>query len=253
MSLETFLSEPESAERTLLLANRTEPEPFRVMLEKLVDEQDIAFEEVTDEEFEDDTVVLVEDGAVVATSPLSALQDAILMVNSDLFITGTRKLEATDVPAVIDGLADHPFTLRGYPESNSEKLLLILISRHIERLAYEQGSGWLRSSFQYLSRLEDERGTREVYEKLAATDVDVHLYGRPDWTQSPGFPVTVHGGYKEDFRNSWFVVHRPAEDEPEHSGAALVAIEVDPGVWDGFWTYDDDLVEDIAEYIRRYL
>jgi hypothetical protein len=42
---------------------------------------------------------------VVATSPLAALQDAILMVNSDLFTTGTRSLERTDVPDVLDGLA----------------------------------------------------------------------------------------------------------------------------------------------------
>jgi riboflavin biosynthesis pyrimidine reductase len=52
------------------------------------------------------------------------------------------------MPDVLDGLTETPFTLRGYPESNSEKLLLILVSRQIERLAWEGGSGTLRSSFQ---------------------------------------------------------------------------------------------------------
>ena len=56
------------------------------------------------------------------------------MVNSDLFTTGTRSLERTDVPDVLDGLAGTRFLLRGYPASDTGKLLLILISRYIEKL-----------------------------------------------------------------------------------------------------------------------
>lgn len=251
VSLERFLGEPDAPSRSLIVANRTEPEPFRQMIENLFTGQNIEVAEELVDEYDDDTVLLLEDGDVIATSPLKELSDSILMVNSDLFITGTRTLEDTAVPAVLDGLADHPFTLRGYPESNTEKLLLILISRHIERLAYESGEGTIRSSFQRLSRVRDERGTRRVYEQIAQTDVDVHLYGQPDWRPQPDFPITMHGGYKPDFKESWFVVYNPPPEKADSfDQAALLAIEKEPPKWDGFWTYDADLIEDVARYIR---
>jgi DICT domain-containing protein len=57
---------------------------------------------------------------------------------------------------------------------------LIVISRYIERHAWQAGEGTLRTSFQRLSRIDDERGTREMYETLAGTDVRTHVYGIPD-------------------------------------------------------------------------
>jgi hypothetical protein len=253
MPLDQFLDVPDGPSRSLVVANRTEPEPFQRMLEKLFTDQAITVSESVETEYDENTVLLVEDGTVVATSPLQALTDAILMVNSDLFITGARKLDTTTVPDVIDGLTDVPFRLRGYPESDTEKLLLILISRHIERLAHEAGDGRLRSSFQRLSRINDEKGTREVYETVAETAVDVHVYGRPDWTPSEQFDVTMHGGYKRDFRRSWFVIYNPPAELTDTSGAALLAIQTDDGVWDGFWTYDQSIVDDLTAYIRTNL
>lgn len=249
MPLDRFLDAPEQPQRQLVVVNRTAPEPFQRMLESLFEDQEITVDDTVEQGYEENTVLLVEDGTVVATSPLSALQDAILMINSDLFITGTRDMEATEVPDVIDGLTEVPFRLRDYPASNKEKLLLILISRHIERLAYEHGEGTLRSSFQQLSRIEDERGTRQAYERVAETDVDVHVYGQPDWTPTKEFPVTTHGGYKWDFRHSWFVLFNP----PAGAGAALLAIETEPGEWEGFWTYEQSLIDDLAAHIRREL
>lgn len=252
MPLDTFLQRGSSQERTLAVLNRTEPEPFQIMLEKLFDDQEVSVSEGVDDRYDEDTVVLLEDGEVVASSPLKELQDAILMVNSDLFMTGTQPLEQTTVPDVIDGLAGIRFTLRGYPESDSEKLLLILISRYIEKRAFETEAGTLRSSFQRLSRLEDEQGTRRVYERIAETPVDVHVYGRPDWTPSPAFPVVAHGSYTEDFRSSWFVVHIPPVDA-DRGPAALLAIERDDGLWEGLWTYDELFVEELTTYIRANL
>ena len=252
MPLDRFLSAVEGKDRALVVANRTEPEPFQRMIENLFAEQDVDIAETVDERYPEDTVLLVEDGEVLATSPLKALQDGILMVNSDLYITGTVDMTETAVPAVIDGLTDVPFTLRGYPESNSEKLILILISRHIERLAYTAGDGTLRSSFQRLSRIRDERGTKEAYEAVTTTDVDVHVYGVPDWRPTTELDVTMHGGRKWDFENSWFVLYNPPEGAAE-DGGALLAIETDDRTWEGFWTYDQSLVEEIATYIRHNL
>ena len=254
MPLDRFFDRPTGPERSLVVVNRTAPEPLKRILSDMFENQDIAVKERVSDQYDEDTVLLVEEQEVVATSPLSALEQAILLVNSDLFRTGARDLEETDLPAVMDGLTDHLFTLRGYPESNKEKLLLIVVSRRIERMAYSAGVGTLRTSFQRLSRLEDERGTREAYDAVAATDTDVHIYGRPDWVPSPNFPVTMHGGYKSDFRNSWFVLYNPpAERVDEFDSAVLVAVERDPGVWRAFWTYRREVVEDVAEYVRTNL
>lgn len=252
MALDTFLDTVASPERSLAVLNRTEPEPLQVMLVNLFDEQQISVSEDVDDQYEEDTVVLLEEGEVVASSPLKELQDAILMVNSDLFITGTRPLEQTTVPDVIDGLAGTQFTLRGYPQSGTEKLLLILLSRYIEKRAYETGAGTLRASFQRLSRLQDEQGTRRVYERLAETPVDVHIYGQPDWSPPSELSVVAHGGYTADFRLSWFVVHVPPDDA-ERGPAALLAIERSTGTWDGFWTYDESFIDELTAYIRANL
>lgn len=254
MSLEQFLDIPDGSARSLVVVNRTEPEPIQRLVKKVFDPQGLDVSELSDEQYDEDTVLLVGDGEILASSTLQELENAILLVNSDLFTTGTRKLDDVEVPAVVEGLTDYRFRLRGYPESDTEKFLLVVISRRIEKLAATYGEGTLRSSFQRLSRIEDERGTREVYETLGKTDVDVHVYGRPDWVPSPRFPVTMHGGYKRDFRNSWFVLYNPPEEKrDEYDAAVLVAIETEPRVWDGFWTYDADTVETVAAYIRQNL
>jgi len=142
--------------------------------------------------------LLVEGDEVVAGSTLEELTEAVLLVNSDLYVTGSRKIQDLRLPAVITGLEDAVFTLRGYPESNRQKLLLITISRFIERAAWTAGDGTLRSSFQRLSRLDDEIGTRRVYENVADAGVDAHLYGVPD-DLPRDLDAVVHGGDSRDF------------------------------------------------------
>ena len=198
-----------------------------------------------------DRVYLLEDREVIAESPLKKVADSILLVNSDLYTTGARSVEEVDLPDVIAALDETYFRLRGYPKSNKEKLLLITISRYIERTALEHGTGKHRASFQYLSRINDERGTREVYERLGDTNVDVHVYGVPDWTPPPEYGLTIHGGWGQEFRDSWFVVFVP--DTPSAPHSALLAIEDKPNTWDAFWTYDPDTVREINRYIEQEL
>lgn len=209
--------------------------------------------------------LLVEGDEVVAGSTLGELGDAVLFVNSDLYVTGTRSLGDVDLPSVISRLSDTTFTLRGYPESNRQKLLLITISRFIERAAWVAGDGTLRSSFQRLSRIDDEVGTREVYESVADAGVDTHLYGVPD-DLPRGLDAVVHGGDSRDFTRSWFVVYRPPEgprsvaDEAGtdlargiEGGVGLLAVEAEPRVWRGTWTFDETRVRELNRYIERNL
>jgi hypothetical protein len=251
VSLKQFVESTEGRDVSLIVVNREAPRPLRTMLEGLFEHQPVDVREASDPDEDDDVVHLVEDGEVRASSPLGELEEAILLVNSDLYITGARGLDEVGLPAVVEALEGVRFDLRGYPESHKEKLLLVLVSRYIERLSLEGDGGKHRASFQRLSRMDDERGTRTVYERLTAAGTDVHVYGVPDWTPPPEFGLTMHGGWSEEFRTSWFVVHVPETDDGRHS--ALVAVETSPGSWDGVWTFDPDRVRSINAYVEREL
>lgn len=246
MSLLEFVPD-ESESVSLVVVNRAQPRPLQEMLADLFGGQPVDVREAEQLDGDRDQVLLVADGEVRARSTLQELQDAILLVNSDLYVTGAVGLDDLDVPDVIADLEEVPFTLQGYPESAKEKLLLIVVSRYVEQLAWRGDGGALRSSFQRLSRITDERGTRTVYETLAETETDVHLYGVPDWQPPPEMDVTVHGGRSEDFRRGWFVVYSPEEGP----GAALVAYETAPRRWEGVWTHDGHRVAAVEEYITR--
>ncbi len=77
--------------------------------------------------------------------------------------------------------------------------------------------GTIRSSFQRLSRIDDELGTRRVYERLGGTGVDAHPYGVPD-APPTGLDATIHGGRSVDFTDSWFVVFEPPGGSVEGMG-----------------------------------
>jgi len=184
---------------------------------------------------------------VIARSTLDELLESVLLINSDLYKTGAIDLNEVTLPDVLSGLDEVPFRLRGYPHSNKEKLLLIVVSRVIERIAAEAGGGTLRASFQRLSRLQDERGTREVYETLGNSGVDVHVYGVGDADPGVSLPVTVHEGRSSPYRRSWFVVFNPPPGADAARSVALVALEDEPNVWDGFWTFRPKLVDRIDD------
>lgn len=261
--LRQFLHRANGPNLTLVVVNRESPEPIQTMLEGAFENQPVAVAEAELPDYDDDTVLLLEeteDGQeVIASSPMAALNETVLLVNSDLYKTRSTGFDLPEFPAVLTGLENLSFRLRGYPESDSEKLLLIVISRHIERLAWQHDSGTLRASFQRLSRIDDERGTRAVYEKLADSAVQTHVYGIPDWNHPLEMDITTHGGYSDDFRESWFVVYTPSdagepnETGPEYCYAALLAIEVAPREWEGYWTFDRPLVEELDDYIATNL
>ncbi|WP_256402759.1 DICT sensory domain-containing protein [Halorubrum salinum] len=259
-----FVDIDPSKSLSLAVVGNTRPKPTERMVRSLFERQPVevvtgegdGVGELTDgdlelsgspESAECDRVVLFDDGEIVAESPLSELEATILHVNSDLYITGAVDVDQIELPDVIRGLADTTFHVRGFPESNSEKLPLILISRHVERLSHEHG-GTHRASFQRLSRIHDERGTANVYRKLGESAADIHVYGVPDWVPPREAGLKLHGGYEVDYERTWFVVHRS-----EAEAAALVAIEVGTNEWLGEWTFDRDRVEAVETAIKENL
>lgn len=195
-----------------------------------------------------DKLVLFEDMEVIATSALQEVADALLLVNSYAYTTGNIGLDELKVPDVIRELEGKRFILNGYPNSNYGKLMLILISRHIERLSYSHKESVHRAGFQQLSRLEDEQGTHRVYQKLSENGAEVHTYGLPDWTPPEEWGLNVHEDEGRDLIRYWFVIHRSPEKD-----MALLAVNNVDDLWDAIWTTDPEQVQEIEEHlINKY-
>ncbi len=249
MTLAEFVRGIDGEERTVLVLNRTEPEPVQEMLLEAFDPSAVTVtESETPTGHPEDAVLLLDGDRPIAASDLVAIRDGLLQVNSDLYITGARSIGEIDTPEVLARLTDVRMRAEGYPSPEKQKLLLIEISRHIEQRAWRVGAGTLRSGFQRLSRIDDETGTREVYERLSDTDLDVHVYGLPDWSPSDRLDLVAHSGDPEQLREVWFVIYRPPRDPQQ--AAALVAVQVEGNEWEAFWTYDPDRVAEVDRYVR---
>ena len=247
-SLTEFIDRVETTEWSVRIVNRTEPEPVRRMLDDLFGGLSIDTEETEQTEAADDRLLLFHEGEVVASSPLSAVKESLLLVNSDLYRTGATDIEEIDPPDVIVELSDTVFSLRGYPESSVEKLVLTLISRYIEYRAWTERDGELRTSFQRLSRLDDESGTREIYDRLGRlAGIDVHVFGFPDWNPAESMDVTVHGVDDDEILRHWFVVY----DGDDGRSVAMLAVKTGSSEWEGFWTFEAGRIEAISEYVSR--
>ena len=226
------------------------------LLSRAFDNPPITVEERHIPEGVEDLVCLIEDGEIIATSPFWSLEQSFLMVNVDRYRTGTRQSEIGDFPDVLTGLSEVEFTVRGFPHSAKEKLLLVLISRFIEYRALESEAGTFHATFQRLSRLDDEYGTRKIYKCLGESAVKTHVYGiQDDPTAVEGLNVTVHEGSSVEYRRSWVVLFQPPDgsrtDEARKGPMALVAVEIDSNVWRGLWTYDANRVSRLQSYLAQ--
>ena len=113
-------------------------------------------------------------------------------------------------------------------------------SREFETRAQQVGGGTLRVGFQSLSAFEPQT---ETYRRLGeGTDLDIHVYGQPDWSP-PTIPnVTYHRDRDGTLAPYWFMAFDGGDEESQR--CALIARDHDDG-YRGFWTYDPSLVGDI--------
>jgi len=248
VSIDSFVASAPDRRKTLTVLNRTGPEPLQRMLTALFDEQAVEVEEASVEAAPTDAVLLSEDGDPIGVSPFGRLRDALLLVNSDIYVTGARDLESVDTPAVLAGLDEVLFDVRGYPDTSKGKLLLIELSRHIEAMAFRAGAGRIHAGFQSLDRLDDERGTRAVYDLLVDAGLAVAVYGVPGDGPEGQFGGQLRVEDCEELRRSWFVVFQRS-DAPEQSAALLARQDTD-NRWQGYWTYDPERVATVEEYLE---
>jgi DICT domain-containing protein len=131
----------------------------------------------------------------------------------------------------------------------ADKSLLIDVSHSIELLANRTRTGQLHVGFQRLSNLVDDEQAARIYGRLADSGVDVHVYGVPDRdAELPG--VTIHGLDTPEIRESWFVVYDGGGD-PERQAALLTVQIEDTNQYEGFWTYDSDIVDRVSRYVAE--
>ena len=188
---------------------------------------------------DEDLISVFKNGKLISKSSVEEIGQSILYTNSDQYKTQKNQLNLLIFPESILSLQNEVFELKGYPKAYNQKLILILISRYIEQLSYNNG-GIHHATFQKISRLNDERGTKQVYNELADKMNELHLYGQLD--KKPvelNNNINFHFGSSKLYKYSWIVIHLSKD-----SAAALVAIENENkyNEWKGIWTFDRDKV-----------
>lgn len=135
-----------------------------------------------------------------------------------------------------------------YTVENGGKFELIRISRLIETRALNVGGGTLHAGFQRLDRVDDEQGTRKLYERLAESGVSVNIYGTPAAVPREEL-YTVHAGEDAELADSWFVVFD--SDDAASQAGALVSEETEAGRYSGFWSFQTALVDAVDDYLGQ--
>lgn len=122
---------------------------------------------------------------------------------------------------------------------------LLLASREIENRALRVGNGTLRVQFQTWESLDPQK---QLYRRLATeTGLSVHLYGPSDQAPTDLDGVTVRSDPADVLAPYWCLAFDGGSD-PEQA-CVLLAREGDTG-YEGFWSYDPDLVTRVMDALR---
>lgn len=184
----------------------------------------------------DPFLVIEENGEFAGALALSDLEG---LLEPPLVRPGKRDDVSEGYRALFDVLDETVFT-------TMERRQLLAVSREIEDRAFRVGTGTLSVGFQSLSTFKSQIG---VYRQLAtATDLDIHIYGAADWAPPVIERVTYHRYADDALEQYWVLAFDGGPDEMQASG--LVARERPDG-YDGFWTDDAEIVEDIRAALTR--
>lgn len=116
---------------------------------------------------------------------------------------------------------------------------LLAATRELEDRAWRVGSGMLHVGFQSAADFGDQE---PVYLWLAEeTDFDIHVHVDLDDSTAADWPLTLHTDPDVQLQQYWFLAFDGGGDPAQKF--ALVARDPEPNRFDGFWTYDPDLVD----------
>lgn len=238
-SLHALIAEMEAAGLTLTVCNYTGDEDTLAELTAFFERLNVAVRTAElSTTAPTDVAMLHRGNDVVATSPVAELDNALRLdaLEADAEVTAMVR------PAVLEEVYREEYAV-----DNGGKLQMVRISRLVETRALETGAGELHAGFQRLDRVADELGTQDLYESIARTDVDVHMYGEAGDVPNADW-YTLHTDPVDELAASWFVVFDGAGQDARK--AALVSEETGPERYSGFWTYQPPLVDAVTTYLR---
>jgi len=181
-------------------------------------------------------VLQTADEEVLASVPTAQLQE--LLDGGALRHDGLG-VDDAEYHEILSHLKETTFT-------SYNKRQMVLISHEIEDRAMRVNNGRLLAGFQYNSKLLDQ-GT--LYERLGATNLDVHTFAVPDGQSVEIEGVTHHAETDEEIERSWFVVFDGGGQDRYKT--ALLATERAPNQFYGFWSDDPGIVNRIDQYLDR--
>lgn len=135
--------------------------------------------------------------------------------------------------------------------SSYDRRQMLATAREIEERAWRADAGTLYAGFQNAQAFAAQRG---VYGRFASErDVDVRVFVEDEWTATDEWADTTEGSLTvvtddaDEIGAFWFVIYDGGGTELQKCG--LLAREVVPGRFYGFWTYDPALVAEIVDYL----
>lgn len=230
MSLLELVAEVEDREMTLTVYN-ADPEMSRDIRERFAD-RNLVVESATTASGKPEAYVTLsnESGVLTATS----VADLQAMFED----SGPIGADVQAYRPVIDYLSETLFT-----SWDPEKMLAA--TREIEDRAWRIKRGRLLVGFQNLDVFET---VRDVYERLAGSDLDIEMYTTPNGDPPSIDGITVHVEPSPEIERCWFVVYDGAG--ADENKCALVAEEREPRHYYGFWTYDPETVDRIFTHLE---
>lgn len=238
MSLRDVIREVEGRRKTLTLFNPPDPSIERDLAAYLDDRNVGVRTATTDTGHPEGVAVLYQGQQVLTSTSVGALHDLL-----DEPRPGEAGLGVDD--------AAHATLLSHLEETTFASFdveQLVAASREIEDRAWRVGVGTLRAGFQRATTLD---GEADVYRDLTERPLDLHVYAVPDG-EPPSLPgVTVHLTEADEIADHWFVVFDGGGDDEQK--CALLAEERGDRDFYGFWTYEPDVVDRIADHLAtRY-
>jgi hypothetical protein len=236
-SLAELLRAAEEQRQTLSVVNYDGPDHVLATLQEYFDAQSLVLRTTrTESRKPANFAVLHDDDEFLGAAPV---EDIYHVARPDADLVGNGDVDELDCHRLFGEIDQSVFA--DYGERR-----MIAVSRAIEQTAWEHRAGELHAGFQSLSKL---RHQWRIYRALADTDVEVHVYGRPDWTV-PDDRFDVHGDRGQELARHWFVVFI----SPNGDDRALLAQEREPGRFFGVWTTRTEFAQALRRRLHdRYL